>query len=91
MLFLIMLVKSLPNCTPKSLNCVPYKPNLMPVNNSLRYNESTTIDLICLCFCRGMMDENNEQFVAYFLPTTETIGKRKEDDKAAVNYRDDEE
>lgn len=37
------------------------------------------------------MDENNEQFVAYFLPTAETIGKRKEDDKAAVNYRDEEE
>ena len=38
-----------------------------------------------------MMDENNEQFVAYFLPTPETMGKRKEDEKASVNYREEEE
>ena len=44
------------------------------------------------CFCsRGMMDENNEQFVAYFLPTAETMGKRKEDEKEGVNYNEEEE
>ena len=37
------------------------------------------------------MDENNEQFVAYFLPTPETMDKRREDEKGEVNYRDDEE
>ena len=36
---------------------------------------------------RGMMDENNEQFVAYFLPTSETITKRKEDSDAKILYR----
>ena len=38
---------------------------------------------------RGMMDENNEQFVAYFLPTTDTMTKRKEDDQLEVNYQDE--
>ena len=37
------------------------------------------------------MDENNEQFVAYFLPTPETMRKRSEDEKEEVNYRDEEE
>ena len=40
---------------------------------------------------RGMMDENNEQFVAYFLPTPETMSKRKEDEKEGLNYREEEE
>ena len=38
-----------------------------------------------------MMDENNEQFVAYFLPTPETLAKRKNDELQAVNYREGEE
>lgn len=42
-------------------------------------------------WCRGMMDENNEQFVAYFLPTPDTMAKRKEDESEGVNYRDEEE
>ncbi len=37
------------------------------------------------------MDENNEQFVAYFLPTPDTMEKRKDDEVEAVNYREDEE
>ncbi len=37
------------------------------------------------------MDENNEQFVAYFLPTPETLAKRKNDELQAVNYREGEE
>lgn len=37
------------------------------------------------------MDENNEQFVAYFLPTPETMTKRKEDIKAGIEYREDDE
>lgn len=39
---------------------------------------------------RGMMDENNEQFVAYFLPTEETLTKRHQDDLAGVAYSEDE-
>ena len=37
------------------------------------------------------MDENNEQFVAYFLPSPETLTKREEDDRDGVSYRPEEE
>ena len=37
------------------------------------------------------MDENNEQFVAYFLPSSETLTKREEDDRDGVSYRPEEE
>ena len=37
------------------------------------------------------MDENNEQFVAYFLPTRDTILKRKEDEEVSSLYRQEEE
>ena len=37
------------------------------------------------------MDENNEQFVAYFLPTTDTLSKRREDEHLGVNYQDEAE
>ena len=36
------------------------------------------------------MDENNEQFVAYFLPTDETTLKRKNDEKLQLLYQDEE-
>jgi len=37
-----------------------------------------------------MMDENNEQFVAYFLPTEETLTKRLQDEQAGIAYNEDE-
>lgn len=37
-----------------------------------------------------MMDENNEQFVAYFLPTEETLTKRHQDEQTGVAYSEDE-
>lgn len=37
------------------------------------------------------MDENNEQFVAYFLPTSGTLAKREDDDRAEVDYKPNEE
>lgn len=37
-----------------------------------------------------MMDENNEQFVAYFLPTKETLSKRHQDEQAGLSYQEDE-
>ena len=37
------------------------------------------------------MDEAGEQFVAYFLPTEETLGKRKRDADEGVDYQDEEE
>lgn len=39
---------------------------------------------------RGVMDESGEQFVAYFLPTEETMEKRRRDFIAENLYEDDE-
>ncbi|XP_067615870.1 RNA polymerase II-associated factor 1 homolog [Eurosta solidaginis] len=39
---------------------------------------------------RGVMDESGEQFVAYFLPTEETLDKRRNDFAECVLYKDDE-
>ena len=41
--------------------------------------------------CRGMVDESNEQFVAYFLPTPDTIEKKEEDKRLGIPFRDDQE
>ena len=38
---------------------------------------------------RGVMDESGEQFVAYFLPTEETMAKRKLDEEQGREYLDD--
>ncbi|RWS05721.1 RNA polymerase II-associated factor 1-like isoform 1 [Dinothrombium tinctorium] len=40
---------------------------------------------------RGVMDESGEQFVAYFLPTEETLRKRKRDEENSVEYIEEEE
>ena len=37
------------------------------------------------------MDESGEQFVAYFLPTEETLGKRKRDAEDSADYVPEEE
>ncbi|KAF5294626.1 hypothetical protein FQA39_LY02758, partial [Lamprigera yunnana] len=39
---------------------------------------------------RGVMDESGEQFVAYFLPTDETLQKRREDFVKGIPYQDEE-
>ena len=36
--------------------------------------------------CRGMVDESGDQFVAYFLPTPETLEKRRHDAEIEVDY-----
>ena len=41
--------------------------------------------------CRGMVDEQGDQFVAYFLPTEETLGKRKRDCELSQDFQEDEE
>lgn len=38
-----------------------------------------------------MVDASGDQFVAYFLPTPETIGKRKRDQEVEVDYTEEEE
>lgn len=40
---------------------------------------------------RGMVDEEGNQFVAYFLPSEETTAKRKRDSEANVEYEEGEE
>merc|ERR1711988_1422404 len=40
---------------------------------------------------RGVMDDSGEQFVAYFLPTDETMTKRAEDMTEGVDYKEDAE
>ncbi|WAR20309.1 PAF1-like protein [Mya arenaria] len=40
---------------------------------------------------RGAVDESGEQFVAYFLPTTDTLGKRKRDEDENEDYMADDE
>lgn len=40
---------------------------------------------------RGMVDESNEQFVAYFLPTPDTIEKREDDKRLGIPFREDQE
>ena len=40
---------------------------------------------------RGVMDEAGEQFVAYFLPTEETMAKRRSDQDEGKDYTDDAE
>ncbi len=54
--------------------------------------------LVCFLFAslqnfvfRGMMDESGEQFVAYFLPTEETMRKRKADFVEEVEYTPEQE
>lgn len=44
-----------------------------------------------IIFFRGVMDESGEQFVAYFLPTQETLEKRRRDVEAGLSYVEDEE
>ena len=50
----------------------------------------THCNIADLCH-RGMMDESGDQFVAYFIPTDETIKKRKRDDADNIDYADGEE
>ncbi|KAB7494223.1 RNA polymerase II-associated factor 1-like protein, partial [Armadillidium nasatum] len=40
---------------------------------------------------RGVMDESGEQFVAYFLPTEDTLEKRRRDKEQNEDYKDEEE
>ncbi|XP_061575571.1 RNA polymerase II-associated factor 1 homolog isoform X2 [Cololabis saira] len=44
------------------------------------------VDMMSQAMIRGMMDEEGNQFVAYFLPNEETIRKRKRDCEEEVDY-----
>ena len=38
-----------------------------------------------------MVDASGDQFVAYFLPTSSTTGKRKRDQDSEMDYTEEEE
>lgn len=44
------------------------------------------VEMMSQAMIRGMMDEEGNQFVAYFLPNEETIRKRKRDCEEGVDY-----
>ncbi|KAJ6640617.1 RNA polymerase II-associated factor 1 like [Pseudolycoriella hygida] len=54
-------------------------------------NIPAQIEEMSQAMIRGVMDESGEQFVAYFLPTDETMEKRRKDLANDVAYDDDEE
>jgi len=49
-----------------------------------------TVDQMSLGMIRGMEDESGDQFVAYFLPTNETLDKRKEETEGNPPTDEDE-
>lgn len=52
---------------------------------------ATQIEEMSQAMIRGVMDENGEQFVAYFLPAEDTLEKRQRDIVSEVLYEDEEE
>lgn len=64
----------------------------MQLINDVAWNYSFIIGWFLLLFVdRGMVDASGDQFVAYFLPSNETLGKRKRDQETATDYMDEEE
>ncbi|XP_053577693.1 RNA polymerase II-associated factor 1 homolog [Bombina bombina] len=47
---------------------------------------SAALDMMSQAMIRGMMDEEGNQFVAYFLPGEETMRKRKRDQEEGLDY-----
>ncbi|XP_067307566.1 RNA polymerase II-associated factor 1 homolog [Pseudorasbora parva] len=50
----------------------------------------TGVDMMSQAMIRGMMDEEGNQFVAYFLPNEDTMRKRKRDVDEDLDYMPDE-
>lgn len=53
-------------------------------------NIAGQIEVMSQAMIRGVMDESGEQFVAYCLPTEETLQKRRRDHETGVPYMDDD-
>jgi len=49
------------------------------------------VEMMAQAMIRGVMDESGEQFVAYFLPTDQTLEKRRDDFRKDVDYKEEEE
>ena len=54
-------------------------------------NNAETTEEMSEAMIRGMMDERGEQFVAYFLPTKDTLGKRRRDKDQGQDYEVEDE
>merc|ERR1719154_2208 len=54
-------------------------------------NPMQQIEVMSQAMIRGVMDESGEQFVAYFLPTNETMEKRQTDFRQDKEYTEGEE
>ncbi|CAL1527539.1 unnamed protein product [Lymnaea stagnalis] len=52
------------------------------------YSAPVQIEEMSQAMIRGAVDESGEQFVAYFLPTDETLGKRKRDAELGREYEE---
>ncbi|PIO34983.1 hypothetical protein AB205_0081190 [Aquarana catesbeiana] len=51
---------------------------------------SAALEMMSQAMIRGMMDEEGNQFVAYFLPGEETMRKRKRDQEEGLDYMADD-
>ncbi|XP_044518640.1 RNA polymerase II-associated factor 1 homolog [Gracilinanus agilis] len=51
---------------------------------------SAALEMMSQAMIRGMMDEEGNQFVAYFLPVEETMRKRKRDQEEEMDYTPDD-
>lgn len=54
-------------------------------------SEAPTVDEMSHAMIRGMEDESGDQFVAYFLPSEETLRKRKREEDDVSNISKDDE
>merc|ERR1711970_1277402 len=60
-----------------------------PRQTSSQKNTQKSHEIMSQAMIRGMQDEDNDQFVAYFLPTDDTLDKREGDKRLGVDYEDD--
>ncbi|XP_021567771.1 RNA polymerase II-associated factor 1 homolog isoform X2 [Carlito syrichta] len=51
---------------------------------------AAALEMMSQAMIRGMMDEEGNQFVAYFLPIEETLKKRKRDQEEEMDYAPDD-
>merc|ERR1711892_54782 len=61
-----------------------------PAPRQTKNSGAKSHEIMSQAMIRGMQDEDNDQFVAYFLPTDATLDKRDNDRKVGLNYEEDE-
>ncbi|XP_053502816.1 RNA polymerase II-associated factor 1 homolog [Ictalurus furcatus] len=54
------------------------------------FSSSAAVEMMSQAMIRGMMDEEGNQFVAYFLPNEDTLRKRKRDVDEELDYMPEE-